>query len=274
MSDKIIQVKVFRFDPSVDAEPSFQTYQVPFSTGMSAMDALDYIFQNLDGTLAYYDHAGCALGICGKCTARIDGKPGLLCQTPLSGDVTLEPLNKNKVLKDLVTARADSSAADEDKETEMTDINSVPILIRREIEALMAVPLIKGYIQALGREEALKVAEGVVRNLAMESGKIMAAFAGGQTMEHLQKAVPMFSMGGALEFKIVEMTPTSAGLDVTRCKYAEMYREHGLEDFGFLLSCGRDYALFEGFNPDIKFTRTKTIMQGGDCCDFRLKVDE
>ena len=272
MSDKMIEVKVFRFDPSVDAQPSYQTYQVPFDTGMSAMDALDYIFQNLDGTLAYYDHAGCALGICGKCTARIDNKPGLLCQTPLSGDVTLEPLNKKKVHKDLVMNRAEAQAGEGEKEMEMTDINSVPILLRREIEALMAVPLIKGYIEVLGREEALKVAEGVVKNLALESGKMMAAFAGGNSMENLQKAIPLFGMGGALEFKVVEQTPTSAGLDVTRCKYAEMYREHGLEDFGFLLSCGRDYALFEGFNPDIEFTRTKTIMQGGDCCDFRLKV--
>jgi hypothetical protein len=81
-------------------------------------------------------------------------------------------------------------------------------------------------------------------------------------------------MGGALEFKTVELTPTRAGLDVTRCKYAEMYREHGLEDFGFLLSCGRDFSLFEGFNPNIKFTRTKTIMEGADCCDFRLAVDD
>ena len=46
----------------MDKEPHYQTYQVPFEKGMSAMTALDYIYQNLDGTLAYYDHAGCDLG--------------------------------------------------------------------------------------------------------------------------------------------------------------------------------------------------------------------
>ena len=55
------------------------------------MDVLDYIYQNLDSTLAYYDHAGCALGICARCTGRINGKAGLFCQVPVSGDVTLEP---------------------------------------------------------------------------------------------------------------------------------------------------------------------------------------
>lgn len=106
MSGHTISVRVFRFDPAVDKEPYYCTYEVPFEEGMSAMNALDYIYQHLDGTVAYYDHAGCALGICGRCTARINGQPGLLCQTIVTGDITLEPLSEEKVLKDLVTVRA------------------------------------------------------------------------------------------------------------------------------------------------------------------------
>jgi fumarate reductase iron-sulfur subunit len=102
MDSANITVKVFRFDPSVDKQPRYENYKVPFQTGMSAMDALDYIYQNLDSTLAYYDHAGCALGICGRCTGRINGNPGLLCQTIIAGDVTIEPLSTADVLKDLV----------------------------------------------------------------------------------------------------------------------------------------------------------------------------
>jgi len=102
MPDKTIRVKVFRFDPSADREPWYQAYQVPFEDGMSALNALDYIYQNLDGTLAYYDHAACGLGICARCTGVINGKPGLFCQTVLRGDVTLEPISKTRVVKDLV----------------------------------------------------------------------------------------------------------------------------------------------------------------------------
>ena len=105
MSDKMIQVKVFRFDPSVDEEPRYQTYPVPLEKGMSVMTALDYIYQNLDGTLAYYDHAACDLGICARCTGVINGKPGLFCQTILQGDVILEPTSKDRVLKDLVAKK-------------------------------------------------------------------------------------------------------------------------------------------------------------------------
>ena len=107
MSGNIMKVKVFRFDPSVDQEPYFQVYDVPSAEGLSAMDVLDYIYENLDGSLAYYDHAGCSLGICGRCTGRINGKPGLLCQTPVGpGQLTLEPLNKNKIIKDLVPSKS------------------------------------------------------------------------------------------------------------------------------------------------------------------------
>jgi len=105
MSQKMIKVNVFRFDPAMDREPAYKSYEVPWCEGMSAMNTLDYIYQNLDSTLAYYDHAGCDLGICARCTGKINGKPGLLCQTAISGDITLDPLNVNKVIKDLVVKR-------------------------------------------------------------------------------------------------------------------------------------------------------------------------
>ncbi|MBU2548822.1 MAG: L-2-amino-thiazoline-4-carboxylic acid hydrolase [Proteobacteria bacterium] len=274
MPEGKIKVSVFRFDPAVDPAPGRRVYDVPFEMGMSAMDALDYIYQNLDSTLAYYDHAGCALGICGRCTARIDGRPGLLCQTPLAGgDVELDPLSEDKVLRDLVVARPSAEA--EPAETGSAgdlDMNGVPIIVRREIEALIAAPLIQAFIEEVGREKALEIAGRVVRELALESGRLMAAFAGGNTMADLQKAIPLFSMGGALEFEVVELSEKRAGVDVTRCRYAEMYREHGLEEFGWLLSCGRDFALMEGFNPEIRFTRTRTIMQGARTCDFRFST--
>ena len=73
--------------------------------------AIDHIYQNLDGTLAYYDHAGCSSGICGRCTGEINGRPGLFCQTPVQGEVTLDPVREDRVLRDLVTLKSRSSKA-------------------------------------------------------------------------------------------------------------------------------------------------------------------
>jgi hypothetical protein len=63
-------------------------------------------------------------------------------------------------------------------------------------------------------------------------------------------------------------------MDIKRCRYAEMYKELGIEEVGFLLSCGRDYAMVSGFNPMMKLYRTKTLMEGVDCCDFRFEMEQ
>ena len=69
-----------------------------------------------------------------------------------------------------------------------------------------------------------------------------------------------------------ELTDETFAFDVTRCRYAEMYRSLGMEDLGATLSCNRDGSLIEGFNPNVRFTRTRTIMSGADHCDFRFEI--
>ncbi|MBN1881207.1 MAG: succinate dehydrogenase [Deltaproteobacteria bacterium] len=104
MVQKNITVTVLRTDPEKSDAGTKQRYTVPFTEGMSAMDVLDYIYQHLDSSVAYYDHAGCGLGICARCTGRINGKAGLFCQTPVDGggELVLEPTGKDRVQRDLV----------------------------------------------------------------------------------------------------------------------------------------------------------------------------
>jgi hypothetical protein len=53
-----------------------------------------------------------------------------------------------------------------------------------------------------------------------------------------------------------------------------MYRRLGLEELGPILSCGRDGAMIDGFNPQIDFERTQTLMEGASHCDFRYRKRE
>ncbi len=41
-------------------------------------------------------------------------------------------------------------------------------------------------------------------------------------------------------------------------------------DLGYYLSSSRDAAFAREFNPDIRMTRTQTIMPGAAFCDFRF----
>ena len=151
--------------------------------------------------------------------------------------------------------------------------NDGPILARREIEARIAGPLIKAFMKKFGREETIAVASEVILNLAEESGQQLAERCGGNSLEHLSNGTGQWSAGGALKRDVLEKTNSKYNYNIVRCKYAEMYKELGLEELGFIFSCGRDGKMFGGFNPNIKFERTQTIMQGADYCDFRLSLE-
>ena len=62
-------------------------------------------------------------------------------------------------------------------------------------------------------------------------------------------------------------------MNVTRCIFAEIAQELGIEEWGFRLYCKDDPHMVEGYNPKMEFKRTKTLMEGDDCCDhwYRLK---
>jgi fumarate reductase iron-sulfur subunit len=154
------------------------------------------------------------------------------------------------------------------------DLTKVGILVRREIEARIAGPLIKAFIEELGEERTLKIARGVILSLAKESGAQLAIFVGGNSIEHFAKTMPLWSQDDAQQFDILEQNASKLSINVTRCRYAKMYKELGILELGYLLSCARDFAMVEGFNPRIKLTRTQTIMEGAEHCDFRFKLQE
>ncbi|MBV8078700.1 MAG: L-2-amino-thiazoline-4-carboxylic acid hydrolase, partial [Planctomycetaceae bacterium] len=94
---------------------------------------------------------------------------------------------------------------------------------------------------------------------------------GEATLDAFARGLERWREGGALEIDILEQSPERLSFNVTRCRYAEMYRALGLADLGSSLSYQRDFALVEGFNPAIRLTRTQTIMEGTPYCDFRFR---
>ncbi len=154
------------------------------------------------------------------------------------------------------------------------DINEIPVLLRREIEARIAGPLIKAFIEEFGKEKTIEIASGVILKLAQENGRDLASRAGGNSFDDLANATTQWSAGGAIEREVLDKGEKNYDFNIVRCKYAEMYKELGLADMGFIFSCGRDGSMYSGFNEKIKLERTQTIMQGAAYCDFRLSIDE
>jgi hypothetical protein len=57
--------------------------------------------------------------------------------------------------------------------------------------------------------------------------------------------------------------------NVKRCKFADYFKELNEPELGKILMCDFDYYIAEIGKPIVELTRTKTIMEGADCCDFR-----
>ena len=146
------------------------------------------------------------------------------------------------------------------------------LLERRRIEAGVLVPLIRAFQAEIGEERANAIARRVVVEIAEQQGRENAARLGRNDLLAFSENMQAFSGGGALEIEMVERSDERVGFNVRRCRFAEMYREMGAGDLGFLLSCNRDASNVGGFNPEIGFTRTQTIMQGASFCDFRYRA--
>src|SRR5271165_191274 len=150
----------------------------------------------------------------------------------------------------------------------------LPLLQQREIEARIVGPLMRAFAAELGQERTLAILRQVIGELARQSGADLARSLGEQTLEAFSRTLTRWQEDGALEIELIEQSAERLSFNVVRCRYAEMYRALGLSDLGATLSCQRDFALAEGFNPEIKLERTQTLMEGASCCDFRFRTIE
>jgi hypothetical protein len=148
-------------------------------------------------------------------------------------------------------------------------LNEIGVLKRREIEARILAPFVNALANEFDRERVIAILSQTIINIARQQGAERAAAVGDDSLVAFSQSAGDWRKGNALEIEILAQTEEHYDFNVTRCRYAEMYRSLGLAELGAVLSCNRDYSLIEGFNPEIELVREQTIMQGAPCCTFR-----
>ena len=112
MANKTVRLEILRYDPDKDSAPRFQSYEVPFQEEWVVLDAINYIKDQLDGTLSY--RWSCRMGVCGSCGMMINGVPKLGCAAFLRdyhpNPIRVEPLEHFPILRDLVVQLDDFMA--------------------------------------------------------------------------------------------------------------------------------------------------------------------
>ena len=152
----------------------------------------------------------------------------------------------------------------------------IPTLTKRRLQAQVLGPLHAEMVAELGKEKADGILDRAIRKAAIAEGKAFAAKApGGVTsMADFIKLFDLWTADDALQIDVLEANDQRFDFNVTRCRYAETYKEMGLGEVGHLLSCNRDGTFCQGYDPRITLERKQTIMEGASCCTFRYRFDE
>jgi len=153
--------------------------------------------------------------------------------------------------------------------------DGLSMLEKRTIEAEILKEVYETLKASHGEAVAKKTIEESVRRSAIEQARqFAAATPGGTSLKAFQDVMPLWTKGGALEIEVKDQGDSSFTFNVVRCRYAETYKAMGLGEIGHLLSCNRDGAFCEGYDPKLKLERTQTIMQGASHCNFHYTYEK
>jgi len=100
MQDKAT-VKIYRFDPTIDKKPRYETYEVPPEAwrGVRIIDTIRYIYENFDQGISFREP--CRQQICGACLVMVNKKLVLACDAFSTNDMIVEPSPNHRLIKDL-----------------------------------------------------------------------------------------------------------------------------------------------------------------------------
>ena len=131
----------------------------------------------------------------------------------------------------------------------MTTIYDVPVLLRREIEALMIKPFLEAFEKELGRDKTYEIAAKVVKEIAKKQGAEYAVELGGNDLQAMEKQEEAWTANDALVVDEEVVDQCTLCQTIRKCAYVDMYERIGMKDMGYMLSCMRDEYFYLGFNP-------------------------
>lgn len=151
--------------------------------------------------------------------------------------------------------------------------NTRSMLEKRRIEAEMVRDFYEVLCQRYSKTEAQDIVREAVASSAIRQGAEYRAAVGHEpNLEDFANHSAAWDADNALDREVLHTAPDRLEYNITRCEYAEMYKKMDLGEIGHLLSCNRDAAFCLGYSENMELTRTQTIMEGAEFCDFRYKM--
>ncbi len=147
-----------------------------------------------------------------------------------------------------------------------------PVTARQFAEAMNRsyFDVIRTLRQELGEPEAIRLLNLNSDKMGRERGKMQAERSPDTSFESFVSVFRQMASGESLTATVVEDSEDAFEMSVTECLWEAVFRDADLAgDIGHAAVCNMDYSWPPAFNPAFKMKRTKTLMQGHDCCNHR-----
>jgi hypothetical protein len=150
----------------------------------------------------------------------------------------------------------------------------ISLLDQVKIQAQVLVPLLRALRDELGEGRANTLVTAALRNWSRDMFLKAGARMPGSPKEKWEALNAEFlpRIGKDIDFQRLKQEPEAIEFNVTGCRYADFFRAIGEPELGNVLLCEADGHIAEVGSPEVKFTRTKTIMKGAEYCDFRYRI--
>jgi hypothetical protein len=156
------------------------------------------------------------------------------------------------------------------------DLNfEISIMDELKFEVGVLVPVLKELRKEFGEERVNRIALEALRERMREFYRRFAETLPGSPREKYETLGKINGprIGNDVDFQPIKSEPGLQEVNITGCRFADYMRKIGEPELGHALLCYGDDCIAAVAWPEIKFTRTQTIMEGANYCDFRYKIN-
>ena len=137
------------------------------------------------------------------------------------------------------------------------------------------VPLLRHLRAELGEEKANALVYPVLREYMKNWVSEFSSKESDDPIKNFFKTSEMLeeTFEGDVDYDVLKNDDETLDLNVTRCQYAQLFRQLGEPELGAILVCEVDDHIADLSAPAVKLSRINTMMKGGTHCPFRYKFD-
>jgi len=135
------------------------------------------------------------------------------------------------------------------------------------------IPTMKALAAQIGNEKFIRMLQETASEMARTgiAKRPTAKFDFAGLVAGMKSPPPLYQH--TLVAEIVEDSAQAFEYRISQCLWAKMFREEDAGDIGYAAVCYPDYAVASALSPKLKLVRTKTLMQGHDCCNHRYVME-